>query len=46
MIMFKPRLSEVTLTARYAEVKKHMIFIEEDEEWEEGEEEEWEEEEW
>ena len=28
------------------EVKKDMIFIEEDEEWEEGEEEEWEEEEW
>jgi len=27
-------------------VKKDMIFIEEDEEWEEGEEEEWEEEEW
>jgi len=27
-------------------VKKQMVFIEEDEEWEEGEEEEWEEEEW
>jgi hypothetical protein len=26
--------------------EKKMIFIEEDEEWEEGEEEEWEEEEW
>jgi hypothetical protein len=26
--------------------RKNMIFIEEDEEWEEGEEEEWEEEEW
>jgi hypothetical protein len=26
--------------------KRIMIFIEEDEEWEEGEEEEWEEEEW
>jgi hypothetical protein len=26
--------------------EKEMIFIEEDEEWEEGEEEEWEEEEW
>jgi hypothetical protein len=44
--MFKPRLSEVNITARNAEVKKQMIFIEEDEEWEEGEEEEWEEEEW
>ena len=28
------------------EVRKSMMFIEEDEEWEEGEEEEWEEEEW
>jgi len=27
-------------------VKNKMVFIEEDEEWEEGEEEEWEEEEW
>jgi hypothetical protein len=30
----------------FAEVKRSMVFIEEDEEWEEGEEEEWEEEEW
>ena len=46
MIMFKPCWSEVNITAWYAEVKKQMMFIEEDEEWEEGEEEEWEEEEW
>ncbi len=32
-------------TQAYVEVKKRMVF-EEDEEWEEGEDEEWEEEEW
>ena len=46
MRMFKPCWGKVTFTARVAEVKKDMMFIEEDEEWEEGEEEEWEEEEW
>ncbi len=44
--MFKPRLGKVNYTACKAEVKNTMVFIEEDEEWEEGEEEEWEEEEW
>jgi hypothetical protein len=44
--MFKPHLGKVNYTALKAEVNKNMIFIEEDEEWEEGEEEEWEEEEW
>jgi len=46
MIILKPFSCKVDYTARNAEVKKNMVFIEEDEEWEEGEEEEWEEEEW
>jgi hypothetical protein len=46
MIIFKPFKRKVNYTARKAEVKRIMVFIEEDEEWEEGEEEEWEEEEW
>jgi hypothetical protein len=36
---------EVSFADLVVEVKR-MVFIEEDEEWEEGEEEEWEEEEW
>ena len=44
--MFKPRQSKVDFTKTAGEVKNKMVFIEEDEEWEEGEEEEWEEEEW
>jgi hypothetical protein len=39
-----PSYAKVTLNLR-VEVKKRMVF-EEDEEWEEGEDEEWEEEEW
>jgi len=44
--MFQPRQGKVAFTNTPCEVKSEMIFIEEDEEWEEGEEEEWEEEEW
>ncbi|HTY75412.1 MAG TPA: hypothetical protein VMD05_07595 [Candidatus Nanoarchaeia archaeon] len=44
--MFKPRQRQVDFTKTAGEVKNTMVFIEEDEEWEEGEEEEWEEEEW
>ena len=39
-------LLQGNLTNTACEVKTKMVFIEEDEEWEEGEEEEWEEEEW
>ncbi len=46
MRTFKPRRSKVDFTKTACEVKNQMVFIEEDEEWEEGEEEEWEEEEW
>ncbi|MCW4009918.1 MAG: hypothetical protein NWF05_04790 [Candidatus Bathyarchaeota archaeon] len=44
--MFKLWLCKVNYTARKRGGEKDMVFIEEDEEWEEGEEEEWEEEEW
>ncbi len=44
--MFKPKQGKVAFTGPLCEVKKTMLFFEEDEEWEEGEEEEWEEEEW
>ena len=46
MAMFKPRWGKVSYYRSDAEVKEAVMFIEEDEEWEEGEEEEWEEEEW